>query len=97
MVRRYRESDFFDCCMEEAYEWGLNVISKYGPGRRLQGLSEVGIECVWENILGLSAPFLAVSLGGSKTRMKSSTAKDTLSQINGALCVPFHLLQDLLS
>ena len=77
--------------MEEAYEGGLNVISKYGPGRRLQGLSGVRIVCVWENILGLYAPFLVVSLGGSKTGMESFTAKDTPSQINGALCVPFLL------
>ena len=53
------------------------MISKYGPGRRLQGLSEVGIVCVLENILELCAPFLAVSLGGSKTGMESSAAKDT--------------------
>ena len=23
LVRRYQESDFYDCCMEEAYEGGL--------------------------------------------------------------------------
>ena len=63
--------------MEEAYEGGLNMISKYGPGRRLQGLSEVGIVCVSKNILELYAPFLAASLGGSKTGMESSAAKDT--------------------
>ena len=28
------------------YEGGLNMISKYGLGRRLQGLSGVGIVCV---------------------------------------------------
>ena len=32
LVRRCRESCFYDCCMEEAYEGGLNVISKYGLG-----------------------------------------------------------------
>ena len=36
-----RKSFFYDCCMEEAYEGGLNAISKYGSGRRLQGLSGV--------------------------------------------------------
>ena len=77
--------------MEEAYKGGLKVISKYGPGRRLQGLSRVGIFCVSENILGLYAPFLAASLGGAKTGMESSAAKDTPSQINRALCVHFHL------
>ena len=84
--------ELYDRCMEEAYEGGLSVISKYGPGRRLQGLSGVGIVCVSENILELCAPFLAASLGGSKTGMESSAAKNTLSEINGALCVPFHLL-----
>ena len=78
--------------MEEAYEGGLNVISMYGLGRRLQGLSRVRIVCVWENILEIYAPFLAASLGGSKTGMESFAAKDTPSQINGAFCVPFHLL-----
>ena len=78
--------------MEEAYKGGLNVISKYGLGRRLQGLSGVGIVFVSENMLELYAPFLAASLGGSKTRMESSTAKDTPSQIHGALYAPFHLL-----
>ena len=73
------------------------MISMYGPCRRLQGLSGVEIFCVSENILKLYAPFLAASLGGSKTRMESSAAKDTPFLINGALCVPFHLLQDLLS
>ena len=63
--------------MEEAYEGGLSVISKYGPGRRLQGLSGVGIVSVWENILELYAPFLAASLSGLKTGMESSTTKDT--------------------
>ena len=77
--------------MEEAYEGGLNMISKYGLGRRLQGMSRVRIVCIWENILQLYAQFLAASLGGSKTGMESSVAKDNPSQINGALCVPFHL------
>ena len=36
LVRHCRESDFYDCYMEEAYEGGLNIISKYGQGRRLQ-------------------------------------------------------------
>ena len=63
--------------MEEAYEGGINVISKYGLGRWLQGLSGVGIICISENILELYAPFLATSLGGSKTGMVSSAGKDT--------------------
>ena len=73
--------------MEEAYERGLNMIFKYGLDRRLQGLNRVGIFYVWENILELYAPFLATSLGGSKTRMESFAAKDTPSQIyKGSLC-----------
>ena len=91
MVRRYRESDFYDCFMDEAYEGGLNVIAKYGPGRSLQGLNRVLIVCVWMNIPKLHALFLAAPLGGLKTRIESSIAKNTPSQINEALCVPFHL------
>ena len=34
MVRRCRELDFYDHCMEEAYEGGLDVIVKYRLGRR---------------------------------------------------------------
>ena len=63
--------------MEEAYEGGLNLISKYGTGQRLQGLSGVEIVYVSKNILELYAPCLAAPLGGSKTGMKSSIAKDT--------------------
>ena len=77
LVRRCWKSVFYECCIEEAYEGGLNVISKYGAGRRLQGLNGVGIDCVSEYILELYAPFLAASLGGSKIGMESSTAKDT--------------------
>ena len=77
--------------MDKAYEGGLNVIAKYGPGRSLQGFRGVGIVCVWRNILKLHAPFLAVPLGGSKTGMESSIAKNTPSQINEALYVPCHL------
>ena len=69
----------YDCCMEEAYEGSLSVISKYGLGRRLQGLSGVGIVCVSENILELCSPFMATSLGGSKIGMESSVAKNTPS------------------
>ena len=79
LVRHRRESDFYDCCMEEAYEGGLDVIVKYVLGRRPQGLRGVGIVCISENILELYAPFLVVSLGGSKTRMESSAAKNVPS------------------
>ena len=44
MVTLRWESDFYDRCMEEAYEGGLDVIVKYGSGRWLQGLSWVGTE-----------------------------------------------------
>ena len=91
LVRRFRESNFYDCCMEEAYEGGLNVIFKYGPGGRLQELRGVEIVCVWVNILKLYALFLAASLGGLKIGMESSATKNTPSQINEALCVPFIL------
>ena len=96
LVRHSRESACH-CCMDEAYKGGLNVITKYGPGQSLQGLSGVGIACVGRNILELHAPFLAAPLGGLKTGMKSSAAKNTPSQTNEALCVPFHLPEDLLS
>ena len=77
LVRRCRESDFCDCCMDEAYEGGLNVISKHGLGRSFQGMSEVGIVCFWRNIHELHAPFLAMPLGGSKAGMESSAANNT--------------------
>ena len=75
LVRRCRESDFYGCYMEEAYEGGLNVIIKYGPGRRPQGLSEVEIVCISKNIIELYASFLAASFGGLKTGMESSASK----------------------
>ena len=65
--------------MEDAYEGGLNMIVKYGPGRRPQGLSEVRIVCISENILELYVPFLVASLGGSKTGIKSSSSKNVPS------------------
>ena len=65
--------------MKDAYEGGLNMIVKYGPGRRPQGLSGVEIVCILENVLELYAPFLAASLGGSKPGMKSSTSKNVPS------------------
>ena len=70
--------------MEEAYEGGLNVIIKYGPCRRPQGLSEVEIVCISKNIIELYAPFLAASFGGLKTGMKSSASKKVPSYANGA-------------
>ena len=39
--RALSESNFFDCCTEAACEGGLDVIVKYGTGRRPQGLSWV--------------------------------------------------------
>ena len=65
--------------MEEAYEGGLDVIVKYRPGQRLQGLSEVRIVCISEDILELYYPFLAASLGGSKNGMESSIVKNVPS------------------
>ena len=50
------------------------MIVMHGPGRSLQGLSGVRIVCVGRDI-----PELAASLGGSKTRMKSSATKNTPS------------------
>ena len=52
----------YDCCMEEAYVGGLSVVSKYELGRRLQGLSGVGIVFVSETIIELCTPFLVASL-----------------------------------
>ena len=65
--------------MEKAYEGGLSVVSKYEPGRRLQGLSGVKIVCVSDTIIELCTPFLAASLGGSKTGIESSETKNTPS------------------
>ena len=48
------------------------MIVKHGLGRSLQGLSEVGIVCVGRDI-----PKLTASVGGLKTRMESSAAKNT--------------------
>ena len=72
---------FSNCFMEEAYEGGLNVIFNYGSGRRSQGLSWVGIVCILENIFyphlsPYMPPFLVASLGGLKTGIESSAAKN---------------------
>ena len=52
----------------------LNVLSKHEANQRLHGLSGVRID----------SPGFGWSLGGSKTRMESSTSKDTPCQISGA-------------
>ena len=52
----------------------LSVLSKHGADQRLHGLSGVGID----------SPGFGWPLGGSKTRMESSTSKDTSCQISGA-------------
>ena len=87
---------FSDGFMEEAYEGGLDVIFNYGSGRRPQGLGWEVLIYILENIFELCIfPYVplwvVVPLGGSKTGMESSAAKNTPSQINGALCVPFRL------
>ena len=58
-------SIFMSASWKRLTNGGLNVISTYGPKRRLQGLSGVGIDCISEYILKLYAPFLVASLGGS--------------------------------
>ena len=72
---------FSDYFMEEAYEGGLDVIFNYGSGRRPRGLSWGALICILENIfephLSPYMPLcLVVSLGGSKTGIESSTAKN---------------------
>ena len=52
----------------------LSVLSKHKSDLRLEGFSGVGIDL----------PGFSWSLGGSKTRMESSTSKDTSCQISGA-------------
>ena len=74
-------SFFSDCFMEEAYEGDLDVIFNYGSGQRPQGLSWVGIVCISKNIFEphlspYMPPCLVASLGGSKTGMESSSAKN---------------------
>ena len=74
-------SFFSNCLMEEAYEGGLDVIFNYGSDRRPQGLSWVGIVCILENIFDphlspYMPPYLVASLGGLKTGIDSSAAKN---------------------
>ena len=84
MVRRRRAlsvSYFSDCFMEEAYEGGLDVIFNYGSDRRPKGLSWGVLIFISENIfephLSPNMPLsFVVSLGGSKTGMESSAAKN---------------------
>ena len=84
MVRRRQTLSvlyFSDDFMEEAYEGGLDVIFNYGSSRRPQGLSWGTLICILENIVEPHlSPYmplcLVVSLGGSKTGMKSSAAKN---------------------
>ena len=62
----------------------LSVLSKHESDQRLDGLSGVGIDY----------PCSGWPLGGSKTRMESSAAKDTPIQISEAFILlepPFHL------
>ena len=59
---------------------GWNVITMHEPDRRLQGLSEVGIEY----------PCSCWPLGDSKTQIESSASMDTPSRSNRVLHVPFH-------
>ena len=87
---------FSDGFMEEAYEGGLDVIFNYGSGQRPQGLGWEVLIYILENIFELCIfPYvplcIVVPLGGSKNGMESSASKNTPSQINGALCVPFRL------
>ena len=82
--------------MEEAYKGGLDVIFNYGSSRRLQGLGWEVLIYILENIFELYiSPYVLLCvvtpLGGSKTKMESSATKNTPSQINKALCVPFRL------
>ena len=65
--------------MRDDYEKRLEC-DYHEPDRRLQGLSGVRIEY----------PCSCWPLGGSKTRMESSTSKDTPSRSNRILHVPFH-------
>ena len=99
MARRRRTLPvlyFSDGFMEEAYEGGLDVIFNYGSSQRPQGLGWEVLIYISENIFELYiSPYVplcvVVPLGGSKTGMESSAAKNTPFQINGALCVPFRL------
>ena len=99
MVRRRRTSPmlyFSNGFMEEVCEGVLDVIFNYGPGRRPQGLGWDVLIYILENIfefyISLYVPLcVAMPLGGSKTGMESSIAKNTPSPINGARCVPFCL------
>ena len=95
MVRRRRTLPvlyFSDGFMGKTYDEGFNVIFNYGSGQRSQGLCWGALICILESILKPYVPPCAVvPLGSSKTGMESSVAKNTPSQIKGALCVPFHL------
>ena len=61
----------------------LSALSKHEADKRLHGLSGVRIDS-----LGSGWPF-----GGSKTRMESSTSKDTPYQISRAFGCHFPLLE----
>ena len=99
MARRRRTLPvlyFSDGFMEEAYKGGLDVIFNYGSGRRSQGLGWEVLIYILENIFELYISpyvllYVVTPLGGSKTGMESSAAKNTPSQINEALSVPFRL------
>ena len=87
MARRSRALPvlyFSDGFMEEAYEGGLDVIFNYGSGRRLEGLGWEVMIYILENIFELCIfPYVPlcvfVPLGGSKTGMEFSAAKNTPS------------------
>ena len=75
MIRRWWESDLVNCRMKDDYDRWLESASENKPDKRLQGLSEVGIDY----------PCSGCPLGGSKTRMESSASKDTPCPTSGAL------------
>ena len=76
----------------KAYDEAFDVIFNYGPGQRSQGQCRGALICILESLLKHYVPPCTVMLlGGSKTEMESSAAKNNPSQINRALCVPFHL------
>ena len=90
-MRRCLESDFYDCCIDEAHEEGWSCSS--GMERSLQGLSGVGNVCVGRDIPELRAMFCGYVNSNGILYNEEIHTPPPPPLINGVFYVPCHLLK----